>query len=213
MQMIIRHFPFSSSLLSAVVGWNHLIKLIECKFFVGLSSLLDKHAVHQVQKRLVVHVLSDWSGNFLQLVESDHASVFLIVKPPDSLKTISCLVLSNLVANNIDEFLKVEDFVGLSQSPDNFDNVLISLVKTDLFQDLNNFLRVDGAASVLVENEEDISEMFVIFRVDSVSPGGRNLLFSFGVRSVKFVWRFGAWWWHCSFTSSHLIYDDIFINW
>ena len=137
--------------------------------------------MHQIQKRLVVHVLSDGSGDFLQLVESDHASVFLVIKPPDSLKAISCLVLSNLVANNIDEFLKVEDFVGLSQSPDDFDNVLISLVKTDLFQDLYDFLRVDGAASVLVENEEDISEMFVIFRVDSVSPGGRNLLFSFGV--------------------------------
>jgi hypothetical protein len=92
----------------------------------------------------------------------------------DSLKSISGSVFSNLSADNVDEFFKIENFVALSHCPYNFEYVRISLVKSDFFEYFDDFLWINGSASIIIEYEEDISQLLVVFWTDSVSPSCRD---------------------------------------
>jgi hypothetical protein len=97
------------------------------------------------------------------------------------LESVFGLVLSNLCADDVNEFLKSEVLICLPHCPDNFNNVGISLVETDFLEYFDDFLGIDDATSVLIEDKEDISQLFVVLRADSVSPGGGDILLGFGV--------------------------------
>jgi hypothetical protein len=80
----------------------------------------------------------------------------------------------------------------------------VPLVKPDLFKHLDNFLGVDGATSIFVKNQEDVSEVFVVLGSDSISPCGGDFLFGFGVVGGCFVGGFGVGGWGNSSGGSHL---------
>lgn len=82
--------------------------------------------------------------------------------------------------------------------------MLVSLVQSDLFKDLDDFLGVDGATSIFVKNEENISEVFVVLGTDSISPSGGDFLFGFGIVGGGFVGGFGVGGWDNSSGGSHL---------
>ncbi len=184
------------SLMSVVVMRDDLIKLIECEFLVWLRLAVNENTVHQFQQWLVIQMLSNGSGDFLQLFKSDHSWVLLIVQSPNPLKSVSGSVLSDLAANHIHELLKSQNLVSFSQGHNDFQDVLVPLVQTNFFQNFDNLLRINGSTSILVKQEEDISEVFIIFRVDSVSPGSRDLLFVFEIWSLLICWWVGCFSFH-----------------
>ena len=186
-----------SSSLSVVIVRDHLIEFIKSKFVIWLGLLANENAVHQLQKCVIVQILSNWSWDLLKLLESDHSCFFLVIKLPNSLKTISGSVFSNLCANHIDELLECEVLIGLSHGPEDFNDVGISLVETNLFKNFDNFLRVNDATSVFIKDKEDISQLFVVLGTDSVSPGCGNFLLDFNVGAFKVDGRgfdTGLWW-------------------
>lgn len=55
----------SSLIASGVILGNDEVKLVKSESFVGLSLILNKTGVHQVQKRLIVHHLPDVPSDLL----------------------------------------------------------------------------------------------------------------------------------------------------
>jgi hypothetical protein len=126
--------------------------------------------VHHFQNILVSEVLSNKPGDLFQLLKSNLSSSVFVIQVKNFLDSVPGSVLSSLFANDLYELVKVENFVFFSQSPHNIDNVRISFVKSKLFEDLDYLLRINGSTSILIKDQEHISQLLVILLGNPVFP-------------------------------------------
>ncbi len=160
-----------SSFVSGVVLWNNEVKLLKTESFVRFSLMRNETCVHQIQKGLIIYVVSNCSGDLLQLFESDVAFLLCVIQSENSFEAVLCLVLTNFCAYAINELIKIKGFVSFPHWDDNAFDERTSSAQVKLFENFDDFDRVNFTASVLIENQESISETFVVGRTDSFSPG------------------------------------------
>lgn len=140
------------SSLSVVIVRDDCVELFKCELLVRLSALLYEHRVHQVQQCVVVQILANRSADLLQLLETNHSCLLLVVKLENSLKPIPGFVITDLCANDIYKLLESKIFVSLPQGPNNLHNIRISFIKTNVLKNFDDFLWINNATSVLIKD-------------------------------------------------------------
>ena len=164
-------------------GWYDLVKLFKIKGLIRLSLVVYEYAVHQLEDIIVSHILSDKFWYFLQLFKSNFSRLLLIIQVKHSPNSVLGFAIACLLTYNINEFIKVQDFILFSQGPDYVQYVGVAIGKPQLFEHFHNLLRVNWATSILVKDQEDISQLLIVISRYSVLPSKRNLLFD----------RLGGW--------------------
>lgn len=143
----------TASLFSpGVVLGNDEIKLVETKSFVGFSLVFNVTSVHKIEQSLIVHHFTNCTGNLLQLLESNKALLFWVVKWENSLQAVLCLVFANSWTNAINEFLEIDRFVSFPDCCNYLLNERASSVEVELFEYFVDLDWVDFAASIFVED-------------------------------------------------------------
>jgi hypothetical protein len=154
-----------------------LVKLLESKGFVGLGVFCYENTVHQLQNVIVSHVFTDELYDLFELLKANLSFLLFIVKIENSFNAILGPAVTGFLADNFNKFIKVQDLILLSQCPHNVQDVWIAVRKTQVLKYFNDFLWIDGSASILVEDEKDVTDLVIILRTDPVFPCGGDLLF------------------------------------
>lgn len=94
--------------------------------------MIDENCMHHLQQIIVRHVFSELFGYVLQMLELNHAILFLVVDIEDSSDSVFGPYFSSEWTDYINKLLKRELFVSLSQGCDNLNNVGISFIQTKL---------------------------------------------------------------------------------
>lgn len=113
--------------------------------------------MHHLQYILISQVLTNKSCNLSKLIKPNLPLLLLIIQIEHPLYPIFCLVLTCFLTHYLDEFIKVEDFVLLTQGPYDVQYIRVSLVNSKILQHFYNLLRVDGPTTILIKEQEDIS--------------------------------------------------------
>jgi hypothetical protein len=133
--------------------------------------------VHQLQNVVVSHVFTDELYDLFEMLKPNLSFLFFIVQIKNSFNTILSPAVTSFLADNFNKIIKVQDLILLSQSPHNVKNVWIAVRKTQVLKYFDDFLRIDGSASVLVKDKKDVADLVIILRTDPVFPCGGDLLF------------------------------------
>jgi hypothetical protein len=151
---------------------DNSVEFFEGHVLVGLGLVVHVSAVQHFEQFVVVDAVLHPLGDGLELFEIDYAVFVGVVNGEDSLEAVFGLGISHLGADGVDELIEADGSSFVSQSKDEGEDERISLVQAQLIEHLADFLRVDGAAVVLVEDLEGFLELCVVFLRDSVFPGG-----------------------------------------
>lgn len=115
-----------------------------------------------------------------QLLEFYHARLLLVVKVEHSSDPILGPDLPRIRAHNIHKLFERQLLIGLPQRGHNMNNILISPVKSKLLQNFTDLHWIDDSATVLVKDQEGLSEEFVVLGGDAVAPFGGGLFGGLG---------------------------------
>jgi hypothetical protein len=148
------------------------LELLEGDGLVGGGLLADMGAVQHLEQFVVVDAVLDPPGHGLELLVLDDSILIGVVKGKDSLESFLGLEVSDLTAHDLKELLEVDGFVLVSEGMDEREDEGVPLVKAEFLQSLVDFGGVDGAAVVLIENEEGVSEFVVVLFAEAVFPAG-----------------------------------------
>ena len=119
--------------------------------------MIDKNCVHQIQKRIISHVLPDLSGDMFDLFEFENSALISIIKVEYLFESISSSDLTGIIADDINKIIEGDLFADFPHGGNDVNNILISLIKTKFFKDFADFGWIDLPASIFVEDKESLS--------------------------------------------------------
>lgn len=175
---------------SSSVLVDDLVEVLKSESFVGLGFVGDIDTVHHFHDVFISKVFSDEFGNLLELIKTYFSRLLLVIQVEHSLDPIPCFHFACFLADDLNKLVEVQDFVLLPQRPYDIVNVRVSVIKSHILQDFDNFLRVDGSTAVLIEKQEDVPQLFVLLWRNSFFPG-RKLLLGFLLGSFSLGNGFG----------------------
>lgn len=130
---------------------DDLVEILKSECFVGLGFVGDIDTVHHFHDVIVSEVFSDEFRNLLQLIETDFSRLLLVIQVEHSLDAVPCFHFACFFADDLNKLVEVQDFVLLPQRPDDIVNVRVSVIKSHILQDFDDFLRVNGSTAILIE--------------------------------------------------------------
>ena len=129
-------------------------------------------AVEHLKQLVIIDAVLDPPRHTFELLVFNGSVLVGVIEREDSLEAVFGLEVSNFGANNLQELFEVDGFVLVSERVDEAQDEGAPLFKSKFFEGFVDFCGVDGAAVVLIKNEEGFSEFIVVLLGEAVFPAG-----------------------------------------
>ena len=160
-------------LVSFVVELRHnSVKLIKTDNLVRLSLLVNMRTVHHLQNVVVVQIVLQFLAHHLELLKVNRPVPILVEQIEYSFHPIFGLRLSNSGTNYVQKLIEVDWAFSISKSTYKLKDEGVSLANSKFFKSFVDLSRVDGSTTILIKDFEGIFELIIVFRGDSILPGG-----------------------------------------
>lgn len=134
------------------------------------SFLTDMSAVQHFKQIIIIDTFFNPFSHFFELFIVNHSVFILIKKIKDSFKAIFCFGISHFCSNGIQEFIKVDWLIFVSQTLDYREDEGISLIDSELLKSFIDFSGINRTTTIFIKNVECGIEFLVILRGKSFFP-------------------------------------------
>ena len=160
-----------SEVVLLVVGDDQLIELFEIEAFVVIGLVADENRVQEFKDFFIVDVVSCASGEFLDLIIVDVVIIIDVQVFEDGSDAVFGLHVTDFVGDEANKVIEVDGFFPNSKAVDDVVEEGAFSGFAEFFHDFGDFLGVDVAGVVFIEEFEGIAKLFVVFRVELFFPG------------------------------------------
>jgi hypothetical protein len=126
--------------------------------------------VHHLKDIVIVKVFVQLLGDGSELLEVDHAILVFVEDTEDFLEAVLGLGLSDFRANDVQELRELNWLVLVPERMDQRKDERVSLVKSQLIENLVDLSGINTAATVLVEDVKGLLQLVIIFSGEAVLP-------------------------------------------
>ena len=144
---------------------------------------------------VIVDCIMELLSNSLEFLKVNNSIIIFVEKSKDTTNSVLGLCFTNSWSNSINELIKSNRFVLISQAIDQVQYKRISAIKTKFLQHFVDFDWVDSSTVILIEDPESINKLIIILSCKTILPGGGN-------RLVGLTWSGG--WFYVASDSAHL---------
>jgi hypothetical protein len=132
--------------------------------------VVDGRTVHHLKDIVIVKVFVQLLGDGSELLEVDHAILVFVEDTEDFLEAVLGLGLSDFRANDVQELRELNWLVLVPERMDQRKDERVSLVKSQLIENLVDLSGINTAATVLVEDVKGLLQLVIIFSGEAVLP-------------------------------------------
>ena len=151
---------------------DDVVELIKAEPVVVVSSIDDVGVVHHFSDLVVVHGLTQLSGDSLEGVEVDDSSSLGVPEFEDLGQALAALGVAGLGGDDLKELVELDGSVQGAEAVDHLEDDLATALEPEFFEDFFDFFGIDGSSSVGVEEFEGGLEFFVVVLGNAVLPAG-----------------------------------------
>jgi hypothetical protein len=126
--------------------------------------------VHHLKDIVIVKVFVQLLGDGSELLEVDHAILVFVEDTEDFLEAVLGLGLSDFRANDVQKLRELNWLVLVPERMDQRKDERVSLVKSQLIENLVDLSGINTAATVLVEDVKRLLQLVIIFSSEAVLP-------------------------------------------
>jgi hypothetical protein len=132
--------------------------------------VVDGRTVHHLKDIVIVKVFVQLLGDGSELLEVDHAILVFVEDTEDFLEAVLGLGLSDFRANDVQKLRELNWLVLVPERMDQRKDERVSLVKSQLIENLVDLSGINTAATVLVEDVKRLLQLVIIFSSEAVLP-------------------------------------------